>query len=59
MTVKIGIDYNLDVGSCCPRRVTVIGFDETNVYFQTRDLEKHIMEFREFESLSYPVGGMQ
>lgn len=54
--IKIGQERNLDVGGCCPRRVTVINLDESYVFFQTRDLEKHKMLIREFEIMSYPVG---
>lgn len=54
--IRVGEERNLDVGGCCPRRVTVIGLDETYAYFQTRDLEKHKMPIQEFETMSYPIG---
>ena len=56
--LKIGTEYNVDFGGCCPRRVTVIDFDDINVIFETRDLEKHRMNRVEFETMSYPIGGL-
>lgn len=56
--LKIGGEYNVDMGGCCPRRVVLLDFDDTYVQFQTRDLEKHKMPRNEFEAVSYRVGGM-
>lgn len=54
--IKIGQERNLDLGGCCPRRVTVLDVTEDEVLFQTRDLEKHRMDKKEFEITSYQVG---
>lgn len=51
----LGTQRNLELGSCCPRRVTIIGIDEKFVHFQTRDLMKHQMPKEEFEAISYRV----
>lgn len=56
--LKVGIEYNVDLGGCCPRRVVVLDITETKVLFQTRDLEKHWMDRGEFETMSYPIGGL-
>jgi hypothetical protein len=56
--IIVGQERNLDMGGCCPRRVTVLGFDEVYAHFQTRDLEKHKMLIQEFETMSYPIGGI-
>lgn len=55
--IKIGGEYNVDMGGCCARRVTVISVSDGFVEFQTRDFEKHRMSESEFEILSYRVGG--
>ena len=55
--LKIGGEYNVDMGGCCPRRVTLLNVTEEQVEFQTRDFEKHWMDKNEFELLSYQVGG--
>ena len=59
MNIEIGCDMSVDFGSCCPRRVTVIGLDDQYVHFQTRDLVKHKMPKDEFFAISYRVGGMK
>jgi hypothetical protein len=56
--MKIGEERNADFGGCCPRRVTVLDITENKVLFQTRDLEKHWMDRNEFETMSYPIGGL-
>ena len=56
--MRIGEERNADFGGCCPRRVTVLDITESKVLFQTRDLEKHWMDKNEFETMSYPIGGL-
>lgn len=53
--IIVGEQRNLDVGNCCPRRVTIIDLDEQFVYFETRDTIKHKMNKDEFEITSYKV----
>ena len=51
-----GKEYAIDLGGCCPRRVTVLDVDDKYVYFQTKDLVKHKMGIEDFNLISYPVG---